>query len=722
MAQFLIIDDDISNCKITQEILETIHPDSIVNIISNAEDYVAKAEELKPDLILLDLHLQKLSGTKVCRELKANPLTSIIPVIIITGTTSSKKAKVKAFEAGAEAFLNKPFEINEFAAQTNVLLNLKKNEDSLRKKINDLENDSAKQKQQLTEQQETWKLISLSTNDGIWEWNIEENKFKNTELWRNTLGIKNDEIKDIESLYELVHPEDILAFEQTMKDYLNKKTEKFELEFRMQPKDSTEKWVLYKGVAEWNSVGEPLRIVGTQLDISDRKKLMEKLEHLAHRDNLTNLPNRNLFYDRLKVAIAHGRRFNHFVGMLFIDLDGFKKVNDKYGHKLGDMLLKEVAIRLEKCIRDFDTVARLGGDEFAVILQEIKDENDCAVICRRILQSLSNTFEIAGESINISASIGISLYPSDSSERDELLNFSDFAMYKAKNSGKNSYVFYSKMIEKQTKEKHNLERQLTKAILNKEFKLFYQPIIELEKGDVVGLEALLRWDLPGKGLLMPEYFMDYFQKSGLIVSLNFWMLKEIAHDIDVLEKNLKRPLRVSINFSEKEFFHPNLFNNIKKLLERNEITPQKIVLELKEEVLFNDLEKSARIIKNLNSIGIGIAIDNFGTGSLSFKQFSKLKIDFIKIDLSFIQKSVNDPFTRRVIAAIRSMAFDMGIKIIAEGVETTEQLDLITILKYDEIQGFLFSQALPVKLLPKVISQNLFSTLSPESHKEISNI
>jgi len=714
MEKILIADNDKNSLKFIRDILVKTRHGCKIRTVHTSDKIIANTIEFQPDIILMDLEMEGLIETGICNQVKENPISSSTPIIMMTNSNSDPAIKAAMLNKGADAFLARPFDVHTLNAQINVLIRMKSTEEQLRKERDKLKAINEQQSKSINENQERWRLIQKSINDGIWDWDIENNHIYTSALWNNLLGYEIRRINSMNELYSIIFQEHLSEFIEKLQSYLNKQISNFDIELKMMCADNSYKWMLLRGVGVWDENDKAIRIIGTMANISERRALIDSLERMAHVDSLTNLPNRNLFYDRLRLTIAHGKRFQHIVAMLFLDLDGFKEVNDNFGHDIGDNLLKEVAQRLLNAVREFDTVARLGGDEFAIILQELHTTDDCAVICKRVLFELSRTFEIKNNLIHISGSIGISLFPSDSQDMEELIKFADFSMYQAKNAGKNSFIFYSKVIDDKTRRKQDLERELTKAILNKEFKLFFQPIIDLSNGNVAGLETLLRWDHPVKGLLMPEYFISLFQDSGLIISLDYWVLKEISQQIKIWEEAGLPSVRISLNLSKRELLHQSLIKNMQKLIETNELNPYLFLLEIREDVIFSDLEKTAEAIDNFHQMGFKIAIDNFGTGFLSFQHLMKLHIDYIKIDLSFIQQSVIDAKTRRVVAAVRSMAYDLGIKIIAEGVETVNQLNMISILNYDELQGYLFSKALPAAEIGDVIRKNMFAILKEQ--------
>lgn len=438
-------------------------------------------------------------------------------------------------------------------------------------------------------------------------------------------------------------------------------------------------------------------------DITELKNSAYQLEYQAFHDTLTGLPNRALFYDRLKKSIATARRNSQMLSVLFLDLDNFKDINDTLGHGVGDMLLQVVAQRLNTCCRDNDTVARLGGDEFILILEDIRGQQDPIEVARRITESISGMIQVNEHKIYCSASIGITIYPDDGVDVETLVKNADMAMYKAKKHGKNNFSMFTNSMNEQIQKRLELEHCLRKALDNNEFVLHYQPKINVQTGRISGTEALVRWKHPEKGLISPAEFIPLAEETGLIVSIGEWVLRTACEQTKTwLEQGfLFAP--VAVNLSAIQFQNQNLLSLVQTILEETGLPAKYLNLEITESTVMANVKDSATILDQLSSMGIAISLDDFGTGYSSLSYLKKFSMDILKIDRSFLQEIPYNTEDSAIARAILSMASSMSMKVVAEGVETEEQLSFMKQHKCDEIQGFLVSQPLPARDLQPLL-------------------
>jgi len=447
--------------------------------------------------------------------------------------------------------------------------------------------------------------------------------------------------------------------------------------------------------------------VGIIRDITDLKLAEQKLEALAHFDNLTGIQNRNLFYNSLNQGIALAKRNKNILALLFLDLDDFKSVNDSFGHDVGDLLLKETAMRLKNCVRESDTVARVGGDEFTVILTQIAKKQDAALVARKIIESLSRSFHLADYEYSISCSIGISLYPTDSDNAKTLLSNADIAMYNAKKGGINNYRFYNHDMNIGALEMMLMKNDLVKALEREEFILHYQPQVDIETGQIIGMEALVRWQHPDKGMVSPNEFIPVAEEMGLITKIDEYVMRMACAQSKTWSKAGLKPPRLAINISCYSFRRPDLIDVIKNLLAETELSPDCLELELTESVLMQKTKETIEALSKFKEMGLYLSIDDFGTGYSSMSYLKHIPIYKLKIDRSFIKNisvAVDDV---AIVTAIITMAHSLNLKVIAEGVETKEQLQLVRSLHCDEIQGFLFSRPLPADRFEQLLSKNM---------------
>lgn len=420
----------------------------------------------------------------------------------------------------------------------------------------------------------------------------------------------------------------------------------------------------------------------------ENREAQKRLHFLANYDALTGLPNRVLFIDRLSHSLRLAQRSSGLVGVLYMDLDNFKDVNDSLGHNAGDALLKTVADRLTQAVRTSDTVARLSGDEFALILTNLDHREDAAVAARKIIDQLSHPLDVVEQTLQIRASVGISVFPADGTDSEELLRNADMSMYLAKQTGGSQYEFYRSEIGEKKAERLELLKALRRALEQREFVLHYQPQVELATGHIVGVEALLRWRCPERGLVSPEQFIPLAEESGLVVPLGEWVLRKACAQARIWRDTGYPPLRVAVNFSACQFRQKNLVDLVKAVLDENELPPEYLEVEITESTLMQDTATSLRTLQELRACGISISLDDFGTGYSSLSYLKRFPVDALKIDRSFVCDIPQDADDVAINSAIIAMAAKLNIRVIAEGVETLEQLDFLRSEGCALVQGY----------------------------------
>ena len=425
------------------------------------------------------------------------------------------------------------------------------------------------------------------------------------------------------------------------------------------------------------------------------KKLADQhLNYLSHYDKLTGLANRELFRDRLGQAVTRADRKGHLVALLFLDLDRFKSINDTLGHLAGDELLVAVSNRLKTCVRKADTIARLGGDEFTIVLEDVGSAFDAELVCRKIIQALEQPLEIQGQEIYATTSIGVTFFPSDATEVTGLIRNADVAMYRAKDEGRNKYHLFTADLNAKAVERLSIESALRHAIERDELFLCYQPKINLQTGDVLGVEALLRWQHPLRGLVSPVDFIPVAEETGLIVPIGDWVLRRACEDALRWSAAGIDNVNVAVNLSARQFRQGDLQKTIEGLLYELEFDPNRLELEITESLLMDDTEASQVALYDLKALGLGIYLDDFGTGYSSLAYLKKFPIDGLKIDRSFIRDIPGDSDDEAITRAIVALSAALRLKVVAEGVETQSQLDFLLQEGCDEVQGFLFSKPL----------------------------
>ncbi len=463
---------------------------------------------------------------------------------------------------------------------------------------------------------------------------------------------------------------------------------------------------------EWQNIssvkdpnGKLMNYISVFSDISAIKRSQEQMEHLAHHDPLTGLPNRLFFEKRLARAMEREQRHNHSLALLFLDLDHFKNINDSLGHPVGDALLCGVAKRMSALVRKEDTIARLGGDEFAIILEGIEGVRSTVQVIQKIISALNQPFLLSGREVFTSASVGISIYPDDGDTPDQLIKDADAAMYHAKNTGRNNYQFYDKKMTEAAFERLEIESHLRRALRKKELVLYYQPQVSINTGEIVGVEALVRWQNPEKGLILPGKFLPIAEESGLIQKIDAWVIHEACRHAQAWQKDGLRPLKISVNLSGFNLEHRGFIHTIKSALQESGLSPSRLELEITENTLIRHQDRVSIALAELREEGVTLSIDDFGTGYSSLSYLRNLPIDKLKIDQAFVKDIGEDQHAVAIIVAVIALGHALDLSIIAEGVETEKQAKILSDLKCDLAQGTLYQAAIPEEALRKLIKK-----------------
>ena len=462
-------------------------------------------------------------------------------------------------------------------------------------------------------------------------------------------------------------------------------------------------WISENARAVKNENGEIQFYEGTVVDITERKNHEDALQHQAHHDTLTNLPNRILLMDRIERAISTAKYEAQKVAIVFIDLDHFKLINDSLGHHVGDRLLLEISSRLSTCIRSHDTVARLGGDEFILVLTEQIDELSVNKIIRRLLESIAQPWINEEQEYSLSCSIGISCFPKDGDTAEVLLQCADAAMYKAKDAGRNTFHLYQPELNTAATGRLELINELRHAIENQEFRVYYQPRVDATNGQIIGAEALIRWQHPEKGLISPDKFIPIAEETGLIIPIGQWVIDETCRQNRAWQQAGLPPICVSVNLSPIQFRQPNLIDAISNTLQQTGLAAQFLELELTESFFMQDLERINITMTALKTLGVALAIDDFGTGYSSLSYLKRFPVNHLKIDKSFVQEIATNPDDAAIVRAIITLGHELGLKVVAEGVETLANYEFMQQHQCDEIQGYYFSRPVPAPDMEKLL-------------------
>ncbi|AWI89821.1 bifunctional diguanylate cyclase/phosphodiesterase [Methylobacterium sp. DM1] len=531
-----------------------------------------------------------------------------------------------------------------------------------------------------------------SGSDGLWDWDITTGHVWYSDRWQTMLGYMPGEIEPhIRSWTDLTHPDDLRQAQSLLKDHFEGRSDSYVCEHRVRTKAGAYSWILARGrVVAWNEKRAPLRIVGTYIDITERKAAEERIAYMACHDALTGLPNRTVFREQLKRRLAEVRRGRGQAALLCLDLDRFKTVNDTLGHPAGDDLLCQIAARLKATVRDSDVVARLGGDEFAIIVPHLDHPHQASKLAQRLIDAVGQPLDLGGHLVTVGTSIGIALAPVNGDTPETLFKHADLALYRAKAATRNNYCFYEAGMDTAVETRMRLELEMREAVMCDGFALHYQPVLRLAEGRIVGFEALMRWPHPTRGMVAPDEFIPLAEESGLIVPLGSWALHEACSEA----ASWPGEFTVAVNVSAVQFQRPGLEQSVLSALEASGLAPHRLVLEITESVLVQDAEAVIACLHRLRHLGVRIALDDFGTGYSSLSYLRRFQFDKIKIDRTFIRE-IGDPGAAAIVRAVVGIATQLGATVTAEGVETTEQLEQVRLEGCMEVQGFLVSRPLP---------------------------
>jgi diguanylate cyclase (GGDEF)-like protein/PAS domain S-box-containing protein len=550
----------------------------------------------------------------------------------------------------------------------------------------------------LRKSEERYALAAAGANDGLWDWDLATNQVYYSPRWKNMLGCEENEIgESLEDWYSRVHPEDIEQLRTDLQNHLGGASHNFENEHRIQNRSGAYRWVLSRGIAIRDSQGTPYRVAGSMSDITERKYTEQRLMFDALHDALTGLPNRALFLDRLELDIRRARRYaDQQFAVIFLDLDSFKVINDSLGHIAGDHLLVAISKRLADCIRPSDTIARLGGDEFVLILEGLQVLDSAIQVADRILAQMTLPFTIDQHDLVISASIGVVWSGIGYQRPEEVLRDADIAMYQAKGSGKARYQVFDTSMRQASLARLKLEADLRRALDRQEFRVFYQPILAIQSGRMVGFEALLRWDAPDLGLVLPEGFIQVAEESQLIVPIDRWVLRESCWAVAEWNRLYRpeEPIVINVNLSGKQFSRGEIASYITEILADSGLSPTCLQVEITESVVIENVEFTTSVLKQLRQQGVQAAIDDFGTGYSSLSYLFQLPVSGLKIDRSFISRLDQDESQAEIVQAIITLAHNLGMQVTAEGVETPAQLERLKMQGCDCCQGYLISAPL----------------------------
>lgn len=553
--------------------------------------------------------------------------------------------------------------------------------------------------QKLIESEERYRLISEATNDAIWE---EENGTRNfSDRWFELTGYNKKDLEELGDWTLLIHPEDRVDASKMILMYQREKTSHYQSEYRLMTKSGEYKWVQVRGKALFDVNGKVYRMAGSYTDITELKQYEQKLQHLAYHDQLTGLRNRLSMVEKFNELI---REKTENLALVFVDVDNFKYVNDTMGHSFGDLLLNKVSERLVQYQDDCCNVFRLGGDEFIILFDSFKEIGEVEKLAVKILKEFKSSFHIGSSSLYITASIGISVYPEHGKNMDELLKHADIAVYKAKEAGRNRIIIYNEPMNEAVTERMIIEKQLRTALENNEFELYYQPQLDISANKVSGYEALIRWKNPELGFVAPNRFIGIAEDTHLIIPIGEWVLRSACLFLRRVHQQGHMDITVSINVSMLQLLQDGFVDMVIETLDLIGTNPKSLEIEITESILMESYETIAGKLKLLRARGIKIALDDFGKGYSSLNYLRHLPISTLKIDKSFIDTISTNRKNKSLTDLIVKIGRSMELSVVAEGVETQEQMDYLIKHRCNKIQGYLFSRPLPESEAFKIIA------------------
>lgn len=688
----LHVDDDVASLMMAEGALE----DAGFEVVqaANGQEAIDSFKEHDPDIIIMDAVMPVMDGFDAISGIRQLSGGEHVPILMITGLDDLGSI-TRAYDEGATDFLTKPVNFFILPHRVQYMLRSKLTADELRSSQSKLDN--------------AQRIARL----GNWEWCLDSNDFSwSTEFGRVLCFEENTKLETWTDFLHHIDEPDRSNIQLIAEQSVEEKQE-FNVEFSIVSwADGSTRRLRLEAEPHCQENGDCSHMLGTVQDITERINAQKQIHNLAYYDLVTGLPNRAQLSEQLRYTLKLSKRNNSKFSVLFLDLDHFKQVNDTLGHDAGDELLRQVASRLISVVRETDmiiggneadsdldsqhTVARLGGDEFVVLLSVINRAEDAARVADRIAQAVGMPYVLGNNTVNVTTTIGISVYPADGDDFESMMKSADVAMYHAKESGRNGYQFYSRSIHEQALTRFSLEADLRVAIETNQLTVAYQPKIDMETGELSGVEALTRWMHPEKGAMNPSEFIPLAEETGLIIPLGQWVLRQACEQMQRWVNSGWPPLVMAVNCSSVQFTKSNVIEDINNAISLSGLDPKYLEIELTESLLLQDGEKGIQIIKDMKALGIQVAIDDFGTGFSSLSYLKRLPVDKLKIDKSFVDDLATDSGDAAIVTAIITLSHNLKLKVVAEGVETQEQYDMLRGFKCNEAQGYLISRPLDI--------------------------
>ena len=683
----LVVDDDENNRDMLSRRLRKAG--YYVEVAASAGEALAQMEGAEMELLLLDNMMPGMSGTELLRLLRVTYSASDLPVIMVTAMSETKDI-VEALNLGANDYITKPVDIAVALARIETQIRRKKAEE------------------ELADSRERLALAMRGTNDGMWDWDLRSGEIHYSARWKSMLGLGDDDVGiSPEEWMRRVHRDDVTELRQLLANCVAPRANGDLLsEHRLRHADGSYRWMLCRAVVQRTADGTALRMAGCITDVNQSKA----------RDPLTGLPNRLAFHEFLQDMLERRRAAAAYdFAVFFVDLDRFKLINDSLGHAAGDQLLMEIAQRLEAIVRSgkregsgrpVDALARLGGDEFALVVEGVTDVEQARILGSRLLNEIAVGSQVVGKELFTTASIGVVLGSPEYSTSHQLIRDADTAMYRAKALGKNRCEVFDAAMREDAVFRLEMVNDLQRALSRNEFEVFYQPKVDVASQRIAGFEALLRWHHPTLGSISPTVFIPVAEETGLIVPIGLWILEEACRTMHRWHNQFpsEKLIEISVNLSVRQLRQPDLVAEVAAIIRRTGIVPAAIQLEITESILIDDPDHALKTLMRLKALGIGLKIDDFSTGYSSLRQLADMPFDSLKIDRTFIDRLCTGDAGRNMVRTIIALAKNLGVEVIAEGVETEEQFDMLATMGCNRVQGHYFSAAVGVADAEKILA------------------
>ena len=692
-SSLLVVDDVPENIH---ELLEALKDDYRIMVANSG----AKAIELvqganPPDLVLLDIVMPGMDGYEVCRRIKGTVAGNRIPVIFVTVVDAAQQ-KVRGFAIGAADYITKPFDIDEVRARVRTHLELSR----LRRFLEQL---VAQRTALLNKSEEKYRILAdYSPNWEYWMGPDGSYLYVSPACADESGYSPEDFFADPGLMEKIIHPDDLLDWQAQGPATAN--ADPTPLIFRIRAKDGSERWIEHVCRTVVDADGNSLGQRGSHRNVSQRRYAEERLDFFINRDPLTGLPNRSLFRELLAHTLQLAERNQTQFALLFIDLDNFKTINESLGHSLGDQLLIDAGKRLKALLPDVDAIARIGGDEFNIILKHSDSMPWIDLTAQRMIDALAKPFELDGHSVYVGASIGIALYPNDGFDAETLQSNADAALHQAKLNGRNMLRFFSSEMSSRAKERLTLEADLRRAVERQELRLHYQPQADLISGEIVGVEALVRWQHPLRGLIQPGDFIALAEENGYVVELGEWVLRAACRQLRQWQDAGLTLRWIAVNVSPVQLSRGRLIETVSAALQETGIAAGQLELEITESCIMADREQSLKVLAELRAIGVRLSIDDFGTGYSSLAYLQQLEVHELKVDMAFVRDMTTNSGNASIVKAVIALGHSLNLEVIAEGVETPGQARHLRSLQCDLIQGYLLSRPLPAEAMTDFLS------------------